>query len=288
MLVRNLSINDSNPGLYHSSHSSNVIDLGCLIAPESKFIFVGFFITNSSILLLLCLLILYHRVCEWKLSGPTSSLVSTMSHSDFFTYHLVLMKLIGTFGCITCTFGIYLDQNKLFVGGALPWSYSWYGETLFHIVTCLDRYLAVVHPLVYMQLRNKQGIRKISASCVWLLSFIGMSLLSRDVFVIMNICTLTVVLAIVAFCSFSTLLVLVRPCPGQSKRRAFYTILAILVVLILRFVASLFWALAYALQLSYGCLIMCSTVWFTLPSSLVLPLLFLHRAEKILCCKIRI
>ncbi|MEQ2197383.1 hypothetical protein XENOCAPTIV_028617 [Xenoophorus captivus] len=295
MLVKNLlSTNDSSLPLHPLPlPSSAFLNLDCLISPQSNFIFAGFFITNSFILLLLCFLTVYNGVCEWKQKGST--LVLKMSHSDFFTYHLVIMELIGAFGCIVCCCGIYSDQFNVILGGTFPWFYSWYGETLFHTMICLERYLAVAYPITYRRLRNERRIstKNISTGFVWLLSFSGICLMFENIFIIMNLCILAIVLAIVSFCSLSALLVLIHPSPGKqlrvgvhhSKKRAFYTIVAILGVLVLRFFAGLAWTVVYKLQVSCGCVIMGSAVWFTMPSSLVLPLLFLHRAGKILCCK---
>ncbi|KAJ4945170.1 hypothetical protein JOQ06_013706, partial [Pogonophryne albipinna] len=73
-----------------------------------------------------------------------------------------------------------------------------YGESLFHVLTCLERYLAVVRPIIYLRLRNVQGVRIRNIS-------IGLSVLC----------------------------VLIRPGPGngervdQSKQSAFYTVTAI-------------------------------------------------------------
>lgn len=292
MLVKpSSSTNDSLSPLNSSSFTSPLLlNMFCFLSPQSDFIFAGFFITNSFVLFFLSVSVLYHAARERKQKGSFSSLMSTISHSDFFTYNLVVMEITGMFGCVVCFCAICSDQPYLLVCGAFPWFYAWYGETLFHTLTCLERYLAVVHPVTYMRLRNEQGIiiRNISTGCVWLLSLSGVGLMWENVFIGLNFCILAAVLIIVSFCSLSALLVLIRPGPGKqqrSKQRAFYTIVAILGVLVLRFLASLVWTLVYALQLSSECVILGSMVWLTMPSSLVLPLLFLHRAEKLLCCK---
>lgn len=74
----------------------------------------------------------------------------------------------------------------------------------------------------------------------------------------------------------------------KLKQRAFVTITAIMAVLLLRFGGNLVcMALASSPVLSFsaGCVVRISGIWFCLPSSYVLPLLFLHRAEKVLCFK---
>lgn len=109
-------------------------------------------------------------------------------------------------------------------------------------------------------------------------------------------------LAIVAvsFCSLSVLCALVRPGPGEgagnrggadkTKMKAFYTITVILGALLFRFGGQVLVLVIYnftAVSEHVRCGLLISGVWFNLPSSLVLPLLFLHRAGKMLCCKNR-
>ncbi|KAM7366555.1 hypothetical protein PAMP_015988 [Pampus punctatissimus] len=70
--------------------------------------------------------------------------------------------------------------------------------------------------------------------------------------------------------------------------RAFYTIMAIMVALLLRFGGHLLVLSIHAtlaVKQSVRCGVLVSGVWFCIPSSLVLPLLFLHRAGKLLCSK---
>lgn len=56
------------------------------------------------------------------------------------------------------------------------------GEILFHILTCVERCLAVVHPVPYLRLKNKRGVRiqAVSTGCVWLLRFVGIGWITED------------------------------------------------------------------------------------------------------------
>lgn len=99
-------------------------------------------------------------------------------------------------------------------------------------------------------------------------------------------------LAIIFFCSLAVLRVLRQPVVGselkekvdQSKQRAFNTIKAIMGTLLFRFVGSLVCTAIYSISeysLDVRCVAIELSFWFGLPSSLVLPLLFLHRAGKL-------
>ena len=99
----------------------------------------------------------------------------------------------------------------------------------------------------------------------------------------------TLSLFVSSFSSVSVLRVLRRVSPGErpgvnvSKRRAFHTIMAIFVVLVF----GLFGMIACicilkSVEKAGGdqCVVVIVGLWFGLPSSMVLPLLFLHREGK--------
>lgn len=175
-------------------------------------------------------------------------------------------------------------------------------HTLFHLLTCVERYLAVVHPITYRSLKKAKGIRIRNATIasVWLTCLIEIGILftaDKESIDVLFYCTIAIVLVIMSFCSLSVLRVLIRPGPGegggdqgrvdQTKLKAFYTIMAILGALTIKCAGTVFTAALYNLpQLgeSQRCGVWLSVVWFNIPSSLVLPLLFLHKTGK-LCCK---
>lgn len=103
---------------------------------------------------------------------------------------------------------------------------------------------------------------------------------------------------VISYCSLSVLHALIRPGPGdggkdkekvdQTKMRAFHTIMAIMGALLLRTGGHLLVLTVHtssAIQEDVRCGVLVSGVWFCLPTSLVLPLLFLQRAGKLLRCR---
>lgn len=288
----------SNESVPYQHDSSNHIDLDkdCLLSPPSSLIYNAYNIITILLLLPICILVLQHGLYEWWKKHSTST-AATVSHSDSFTYHVVIMELIGISGCVLSCCGTYIvygNVNKLL--GHILLSFTWYGETFFHVLTCVEHYMAVVHPIIYLSLRKESvnKLRNINNGCIWLLTFALTCLLIMYI-VILDFCLLIFVLIVVTFCSLSVLCVLIRPGPGgqagnreradQSKQRAFYTILAILGALVLKFVSALVWSVVFVLARSNDCLIMAWSHWLNLPSSLVLPLLFLHRAGKLVHVK---
>lgn len=257
-------------------------------------------ITVSSILLLLplCIFVLYLGYQRWR-----QQYWGTMSHSDLLTHNMVTIELIKILGTTLTSFGVHTDHRVVSTLGIILWSVDLSGQLFFHFLTCMEHYLAVVHPITYMRLRTANGIRvrNISIGCIWMLccalSGFG-SVIDYRTVIILCFCLFTFALIIISVCSISVLHVLINSGTGEgggdaqrvnkSKLRAFYTIIAILVVLVLRSGGSISTVALYeTLQLgkSERCGVFLSLLWFSLPSSLVSPMLFLHRAGKLVCFK---
>lgn len=266
----------------------------CFIQKPTSYIYITFLITSVLLICPLCVYILYHGFCEWqkRCSAPS---IASMSHIDSFTYQMAMMELVTGAGQILFLSTVNQDTfTVLFILSNL----SWYGQVFFNILTCLERYLAAVHPITYLSLRSDRGVRMrgVSIDAVWLLALAGVALASQQILiVIVNLGLMTLSLLVTSFCSLSVLRVLTLPRPGdrpgnrlksdQSKLRAFYTIVTILGVLVLRFLWGLIWCTLHALG-QIDCVISTVGPWINLPSSLVLPLLFLQGTGKGLCCKI--
>ncbi|MEQ2197382.1 hypothetical protein XENOCAPTIV_028616 [Xenoophorus captivus] len=276
---------------------SNNDDFGpyeCYFTSPDKFIFITFNITQVVVLFPLCIAILYLGFQQLQQSRSTSLAVK-ISHSDSFTYHMVIVELIGVLGCIVSLIGNCMENPDIVNTGVNIFWFIWYGQMSFHTLTCAERYLAVVHPITYLGLRNGKGvkIRNISIGCVWLLCFAGVGLLAAESYIYLDISLLISTTITIFFFSISVLCVLIRPGPGeqdkersdQSKRRAFYVIVVILGILMLRVTASLAWAFLDVSGHSAQCIMMIGCVWISLPSGLVLPLLYLQRAGKLVFCK---
>ncbi|XP_051256077.1 uncharacterized protein LOC127363544 isoform X2 [Dicentrarchus labrax] len=294
------SSSTSNDSLLHPNHSSTNSHLpygqDCFITRPSSLISFSYFITSTLLLLPLCTFILYLGLQRWRQQRSTST-AAMMSHSDAFTYHMVTMELIGVFGYILYCYGIYSHHIGVLMAGHYLWTFIWYGQISFNTLTCVERYLAVIHPITYLSLKRERGIRirNISIGCVWLLCCFGTSLIFANATFSVELCVSIFSFFVVSFCNISVLCVLIRPGPGKqggdrervdkSKQRAFYTMLAILGALLLRCIWNVVWFAFYIMTENGECVLMTSGLWFNLPCSLVLPLLFLHRARMLVCCK---
>uniref|UniRef100_A0A096LZ41 G-protein coupled receptors family 1 profile domain-containing protein n=1 Tax=Poecilia formosa TaxID=48698 RepID=A0A096LZ41_POEFO len=256
----------------------------CYIAHPTRFIFITFTVTQVALLSPLCASILYLGLQQLQ-----------QSHSDCFTYHMVVMELIGVFGCIVSFTGVCMKHLEILKAGLQVFWFTWYGQISFHTLTCVQRYLAVVHPVTYRCLRKGRGIRirNICIGCIWMLCFGGAGGVNTGKYVYLDSSLMALSSVIVLFCSVSVLCVLVRPGPGgpgseradQSKRKAFCTILVILGILMFRFCFGLVWVFFDISGNAAECMLLTCGICINIPSSLVLPLLFLQRRGKLWCCK---
>ena len=279
--------------------------LACQQSIIRNVIYTLYAFTNALFLLPLYILILYMGFKRWRRQRSTSA-ERTMSHFDFFTYNMMIPEIICVFGAVFYTLGTYIKNELLFLLGVFFFCVILPGQTLFHVLTCVERYLAVVHPVTYMRLREADGIRirNIITVCAWLLCFVWVGVIKLYLpkfptipfFSFLGIC-----IFVTFFCCLAVLRGLTLPGPGeagnhkqrgdQSKQRAFYIISAITVTLLLRSVGLL---LCFGLEhlvtvsLTELCELLDSGIWLTVPSSLILPLLFLYQAGKLPCCKRRL
>lgn len=280
----------------NSNSTSTEVLSACFSNPTVFIISVAYKISKHASLTPLCVLVLYHGFQQWRQERS----FQTSAHSDIFAYHMVAIELIATWGFTVYLDGIHTGDSELFKWGFYSTSIALPGEILIHCLTCVERYLAVVHPVTYLRLRQRGGarIRNVSIGCVWIVSF-GFIVVTAnyypDVPHALHLCILVLSLILIWFCSLSVLLVLIRPGPGggnrdradQSKQKAFHTIMVILGVLLLWLLTVLItFFLQKNMLLSYTdrCVLFACGLWFNIPSSLVLPLLFLQRAGKLVCC----
>lgn len=224
---------------------------------------------------------------------------TTSSHINVFTYNTVVLDLLCVLGTSLMFFSSLVEDPDLWVAGSGLFIIFSTGHMLFHLLTCIERYLAVVHPISYLRLRGSAGvrIRTITIGCVWLVAFVTMVITSwfNVPFLTISFMLLSLTTVTFCFCSLSVLCVLIRPGPGkggrnreganQSKQKAFHTMVIVTVTLTLRFITNLIFSVIQAFSKLYGyiyCYVGFSSVWFFIPSSLVLPLLFLQRVGKLL------
>lgn len=235
---------------------------------------------------------------QWWQQRPNTTATSNF---DLFTYHMVLIELLNITSTIFSCCGIHTNTTGLLQAGVYLTILTLIGQMLFHSLTCLDRYLAIVHPITYRALKEQRGVRarNVIIASAWLLAVLMTAIglhgdLNSSYFLMYFNATFE--LFVIAGFSLCVLWVLIRPGPGaggkqqidRSKLRAFYIVIAILGVLGFR----LIWSLISSSLINSNnqsnrakCEIASFTYWINMPSSLMVPVLYLQRRVKQFCCK---
>lgn len=263
-------------------------------------VFTAFIYTSVFTLLPLSVLILCEAIQRWW-KQRHMSMPNRVNPSELITYNTVVLELIGllAFGCYS--YGMYTYKGKIMRAAILLLFVVYLGRLLFQCLNCVERYLAVIHPVIYLSLKTERGImvRHGIMGCIWLLC-LGMLLLllllSQDVPTIPFFMIFAVGLLVISFCTISVLCALIHPGPGdvsgdkkkvhQTKKTAFFNIAVITVVLFVKYIGLLVCTALHAsssLKSWDGCAALLSSFWFCLPSSLAMPLMFLCKGGKLQC-----
>lgn len=153
--------------------------------------------------------------------------------------------------------------------------------------------MAVVHPVTYLGFKTTKWIRirNIMISCVWLCSWCFFTHLIYQngngfASVLIGVETLSIFLIFVL--NLYIVLALNRHCSGKegvdpSKVKALQNIIVILGVLSLRFLGYILATVTTVIgqiQEAEKCIVYLGGMWLTMPSSLVLPLMYIQKAGK--------
>lgn len=279
---------------------SNSTALGMMHCQGTNAVFLStaYMIVRSLLLAPVSIVVVHLGYQRWRQQRS----FATISHADIFVYHKLAFDLFSTVGIVFFHCGALLGMSGLWMVGVYLSCFDIPSQTLLHILTCIERYLAVVHPVTYRRLKQSGGVRvrNISLGCVWLQSFVWIGLVHRQFPnppVILNFLLLTTCFIIASFCSIRVLCILIHPGPGdapghrvkvdQFKQKAFNMITIITAIIWLYFIGiTICIALDYSGVLGYigGCYILISALWLNLPCNMLLPILFLQRSGKLSCC----
>lgn len=291
-----MSVNSSNLFQPNASFTSSRDFFNCDLTDSYDFIFLTYSIISLVLFSPVLILVLYLGLQQWW-QQRSASADGTLTNSDVFTLHLAIMELFGIFGSILISVGIFKKDKTLAKMGSLAFYLTWFGETVFHVLTCMECYLAVVYPIRYQSLRRERRIliRNISIACAWLLSFGEIATLESAAFMLTDLVLFILSFLIAIYCSFSVLYILRKKLQEQRgnkdrvcrrKLKAYNIVWTMAVMLLLRFAVTVIWTTT---ESSYASVQMCVAVifqtWPSLPGRLALPVRFLHRSGIFSCCK---
>lgn len=154
----------------------------------------------------------------------------------------MIFELLGIFGSVACLCGTLTDYRPMKIVWLYVLGFMLPGQTYLHVLTCLEHYLAVLHPITFRRLKEAKmiRIRHVLIGFIWLLCGSEVSFLNRNDWtsIILMLCSVWFNFSLCSFCSISVLCALNRPGPkrrvgdreqtGKSKLMAFYIIIVIL------------------------------------------------------------
>lgn len=283
----------------NSTPSANTVSDDCMNTTLGFSVITSYGIIRSILLFPLFIAVIHTGVQRWRLKHSLAS----ESHTDIITYHSLSLEVIRVVGFVLLCLHPLPESGQVVSVGQCLYTITWYGEILFHVLTCVERYLAVAHPVTYMGLKKERGvrIRNICIGSAWALTITSSVLSFLPLNPSLRVISLGIVvfaLVSVSFCSLAVLRILIRQGPGEggnnrervdrTKQRAFYTIMAIFAVLWLWFFGLLSTFITYDRLKELGtrayCVAMSSVFFLNLPSCLVLPLMYLQRTGKLPNC----
>eukprot|EP00064_Thunnus_orientalis_P020340 superscaffoldBa00005544_g20475 len=109
-----------------------------------RYMFFALTLTNILFILPPSIFVLYVGHQRWRQQRSVST-ATIISNSDFFTYNMAAIELIGLLGNVIGCFKFAKLPEMI---GFMTVVFAWTGQMLFPLVTCVDRYLAVVQPVI--------------------------------------------------------------------------------------------------------------------------------------------
>uniref|UniRef100_W5NM61 G-protein coupled receptor 4-like n=2 Tax=Lepisosteus oculatus TaxID=7918 RepID=W5NM61_LEPOC len=218
---------------------------------------------------------------------------SESSTSDIFIFNLAVLD--GFFGCMVPIdlVNMFLLNNKD-IWYILMFTYGIkdMGGPLFLSCVCLDRYVAVLHPITFTGLKD----HKYRAACsvvvlvITLAYAIAKAIGGIENFEKVFTVSILTAFAFMVFCNISILWALKRSGPGKDemhpmKKKAFKMVLSILAIIVFNYLppVALFPFQQYYSVDVFKCYIQPFAFSFINISSSTQPLLYLSRVKKIHC-----
>jgi hypothetical protein len=215
--------------------------------------------------------------------------------SEFFALNLAVSEIL--FCLCSIMYFIWLHHPTIVASYIMVFSFGFLitGRPMFQCCICVERYLAVVHPVVYLKykpLRYRVGC----CGVVWLmvLGSCLFQMFGSETYFLFYVYwgEFLILFLLNLFCCVSVLRALKHPGPGEGERegtnnmkmKAFKIILIIMLSMVVNYLPYEV-TLPLKARLNVGEILLALNICLTINviTGLVQPLLFLHRAGKLSC-----
>lgn len=219
--------------------------------------------------------------------------------SKLYAVTVALCELLYAFTVVVGNAAYLATRNHCLLYVVLPaYALVFSARPLFQSLICMERYLAVVHPVLYLRyktLRHKLACTALAALII--VGFTAGEAVKTPLFIIREFAVLFVILlAADVFCSLSVLWALKRPGPGEGqgqkermncmKRSAFQTITVILAITFCDHIIVIIMGLSgdFARD-DWICVVDVLNTYIFCLLGFVQPLMYLHKIKKLPCAK---
>ncbi|XP_048021453.1 lysophosphatidic acid receptor 5-like [Megalobrama amblycephala] len=215
--------------------------------------------------------------------------------SEFFILNLCVCELGICLNGLVFRLSRWISSLEITDGFLMGFTFT--GRPLFQCLICVERYLAVVHPVTFLKYKPLR-YRVICCTAIWII-ILGSCLVCMYNLASDKICAhvwfltmqLTLVISIQLFCLVAVLRALKQSGPGERrrareeenhmKRRAFHLILVTTVNMIILYFPLTITGISVILTADNS-----PTVWFTSLTCFILagfvqPVIYLHRTESL-------
>ncbi|XP_056301824.1 mu-type opioid receptor-like [Danio aesculapii] len=215
--------------------------------------------------------------------------------SEFFIFNLSVCEIINSLNSFIYILSVFLASLSKFETFLIGFTIT--GRPLFQCLICVERYLAVVHPVTFLKYKPLR-YRVICCAVAWILTF-GSCLCS--LFTIfpqttVHVWYLTVqhklVLCVQLFCLVAVLRALKQSGPGERKkeenhmkRRAFHLILITTVTSVILYAPFSITALFTILSGKTVKVFWVTSLTLYVLASFVQPVLYVQRTGKLSCLR---
>ncbi|XP_067280744.1 chemokine XC receptor 1-like [Pseudorasbora parva] len=237
---------------------------------------------------------LIHSYVLWLIVKGTGSGIA----SEFFNLNISICEIVFSLNCLL---SIVVNATRVNGFTTIPQflqGLAFTGRPLFQCLICVERYLAVVHPVTFLKYKPLR-YRAICCTVAWIITlgsclFCLLSSMSCTFYIYSWFFSIQLLLflSIQLFCLLVILKSLKQSGPGERrrekeeenhmKRRAFIIILITTVTMVIMLVPYTITGLVTAVKQFYSALWVISFICFML-AGFVQPVLYLHRTGKLSC-----